>query len=83
MSINLFFLIGKGIKVSTRFHLLMDCLVLAMCVFVPEMIFFILPAIPEHIAMGTMVMTIGIFAVTLTKLGLMGWWSTEDEHEVI
>ena len=83
MSVNLLSLISKGIKVSTPFHLMMDFLVLVMCVCIPKMIFFILPAIPEHIAMGTMVMTIGVFMVALTKFGLMGLWSTEDEREAI
>ena len=83
MNVNLFSLIGKGIEVSTRFHLLLDCLMLSMCVFIPQAIFFILPAISEQIAMGTTVMTIGVFFVALTKLCLIGWWSTLDERETV
>ncbi|MFY2509256.1 hypothetical protein ACN3E9_13430 [Vibrio pectenicida] len=81
MNVNFFSLIGKGIETSTRFHLLLDCLVLSMCVFIPQAIFFILPAIPEQIVMGTTVMTIGVFFVSLIKLGLMGWWSAQDERD--
>ncbi|MBU2895551.1 hypothetical protein [Vibrio hepatarius] len=81
MNVNLFSLIGKGIETSTRFHLLLDCLMISMCIFIPQAIFFILPAISEQISMGTTVMTIGVFFVALTKLGLIGWWSTQDERE--
>ncbi|NOH70297.1 hypothetical protein F0225_02940 [Vibrio pectenicida] len=83
MNVNLFSLIGKGIETSTRFHLLLDCLMLSMCIFIPQAIFFILPAISEQISMGTTVMTIGVFFVVLTKLCLIGWWSTLDERETV
>ncbi|RSD28928.1 hypothetical protein [Vibrio pectenicida] len=83
MNVNLFSLIGKGIETSTRFHLLLDCLMLSMCIFIPQAIFFILPAISEQISMGTNVMTIGVFFVVLTKLCLIGWWSTLDERETV
>ena len=85
MSVNLLYLISKGIKkeVSTPFHLMMDFLVLVMCVCIPKMIFFILPAIPEHIAMGTMVMTIGVFMVALTSSVLWDGTFSEDERDAI
>ncbi|GLT17537.1 hypothetical protein GCM10007938_13150 [Vibrio zhanjiangensis] len=83
MNIYLFSLISRGIKESTKFHLMMDGLMLTICICVPQMIFFMVPAISEQISLGTLIMTVAVFFVALVKLGLMGWWSTEDERQAV